>query len=68
LDPAGHFVEVRHGKRLLLSASPPTFVTTRGARLGQQPDPELGALDWPGTIRERSLTPVCDRLTRNGGR
>jgi hypothetical protein len=68
LDPAGHYVEVRNGKRVLLSASPETFVTTRGARLGQQPDPELGSLDWPGTIRERSVTPVCDRLTRDDAR
>jgi hypothetical protein len=63
LDPVAHYVEVRHGSGLLLSSSPETFATAAGARLGSQPDSELGAVDWPGTIREQSLTPVCDRLT-----
>jgi hypothetical protein len=67
LDPAGHYVEVRHGKRVLLFASPETFDAVAGSRLGRQPDPELGAVDWPGTIREQSLTPICDRLTDHDG-
>jgi hypothetical protein len=65
LDPASHSVEVRHGKRVLLFAQPATFDSVASPRLGQQADQALGAVEWPGTIRERSLTPICDRLTHH---
>ena len=65
LDPDSHDVEVVHDGRLLLRGSPANFDSAAGARLGRQPDPALGAVDWPGTIREQSLTPICDRLTRH---
>jgi hypothetical protein len=67
LDPASHAVEVRNGKRVLLFGLPGTFDGVADARLGAQPDPDLGSVDWPGTIRERSLTPICDRLTHRTG-
>jgi hypothetical protein len=66
LDPVSHDVEVRHGGQPLLLAQPPTFDSVAGQSIGRQADPALGAVDWPGTIRERSLTPICDRLTHRG--
>jgi hypothetical protein len=65
LDPQSRIIEVRHGHRLLLSAPAPTFDTLASARLGRQPEAPLGAVDWPGSIRTESLTPICDRLTRD---
>ena len=64
LDPTTPYLEIKHGDDILLMSFASTFDTDHPAQLGRQPDPALGATTFDGTIRPRSVTPLCDQLTR----
>jgi hypothetical protein len=63
LDPVSRYLEVKRGAKTLLAGSAASFATTTNSHLGSQPDPHFGATRWRGQATERSLTPLCDRLT-----
>jgi hypothetical protein len=62
LDPNQHYVEVRHGKRVLLTGFPPVFDDDSPSTLGRQTDSNRGSTTFNGTIRTVPTTPICDRV------
>jgi len=64
LDPLRRSIEIKHDGDTLLTAFLPSFDTIAHEHLGAQPIRGLASTKFAGTIRQLSLTPICDRLTR----
>jgi len=63
-DPVLHGLTISSAGKELFSGSAVTFDAAGPIKIGRQPDPELGAPKFDGSVQRVSLTPICDRLTR----